>query len=140
MPLESIPIISETVCYSVEKSPDNTGIIFVSKHNNRKKVVAALLDKGEEGFEFIIIDHRGVNVTQFNPETQLMLKNNEQAPLSIERQMEIDTPFGRQMQVRYLYIDERPEGVIVACREGEFLRSLLVSGEKEDLLCFCLAR
>lgn len=139
MPLESIPIISETVCYSVEKSPDNTGIIFVSKHNNRKKVVAALLDKGKI-FEFITIDHRGVNVTQFNPKTRLMLKNNEQAPLSIERQIEIDTPFGRQLQVRYLYNDERPEGVIVACREGEFLRSLLVSGEKEDLLCFCLAR
>ena len=102
MPLESIPIISKTVCYSVEKSPDNTGIIFVSKHNNRKKVVAALLDKGKS-FEFITIDHRGVNVTQFNPKTQLMLKNNEQPPLSIERQMQIDTPFNRQMQVRYLY-------------------------------------
>ncbi len=139
MPLESIPIISKTVCYSVEKSPDNTGIIFVSKHNNRKKVVAALLDKGEEGFEFITIDHRGVNVTQFNPKTQLMLKNNEQAPLSIERQMEIDTPFDRQMQVRFLYTDERPAGIIVACKEEGFLRSLLISGEKEDLLCFCLA-
>lgn len=138
MPLESIPIISETVCYSVEKSPNNTGIIFVSKHNNRKKVVAALLDKGD-CFEFITVDHRGVNVTQYNPKTPLLLKNNEQAPLSIERQMEIDTPFDRQMQVRFLYTDERPAGVIVACKEGGFLRSLLISGEKEDLLCFCLA-
>ncbi len=138
MSLKKIPIISESLCFGVEKSPDNTGIIFVSKQDNRKKVVAALLDKGD-CFEFITIDHRGVNATQFNPKTQLMLKNKEQAPLSIERQMEIDTPFGRQMQVRYLYADERPSGVIVACREGNFLRSLLIGGEKEDMLCFYLA-
>mgnify|MGYP003302007339 CR=1 FL=1 len=139
MPLERIPIISKTVHFSVERSPDDTGIVFVYKQNNRKKVAAMLIDQGQK-FSFVVLDRRGIKVTEFSPETVLMLKSGKPAPLESEQQMEIDTPFGRQLIVRHLYADERPAGVIVACREGDFLTSVLVCGETEDRLCFMLAR
>ena len=138
MPLDKIPIISKTVHFSVERSPDDTGIVFVYKQNNRKKVAAMLIDQGDN-FCFVTIDHRGIYMTEFNPETVLMLKNGKPAPLEAE-QMEVYTPFGRHLLVRHLYADERPAGVIVACREGDFLTSVLVCGETEDRLCFMLAK
>lgn len=138
MLLERIPIISKTVHFSVERSPDDTGIIFTYKQNNRKKVAAMLIDRGES-FDFVTIDSKGINVTEFNPETVLMLKSGKPAPLESE-QMEVYTSFDRCLIVRYLYADERPAGVIVACREGDFLTSVLVCGETEDNLCFMLAR
>lgn len=139
MPLDKIPIISKTVHFSVERSPDDTGIVFVYKQNNRKKVAAMLIDQGAH-FDFVIIDSTGINVTEFNPETVLMLKCGKPAPIESEQQMEVYTPFGRCLIVRYLYADERPAGVIVACREGNFLTSVLVCGETEDRLCFMLAK
>ena len=139
MPLDKIPIISKTVHFSVERSPDDTGIVFVYKQNNRKKVAAMLIDQGDH-FDFVTIDHRGIRVTEFNPETTLMLKCGKPAPIESEQQMEVYTAFGRCLIVRYLYADERPAGVIVACREGDFLTSVLVCGETEDRLCFMLAK
>ena len=138
MPLERIPIISKTVHFSVERSPDDTGIVFTYKQNNRKKVAAMLIDQGDH-FDFVTIDHKGIKVTEFSPETVLMLKSGKPAPLESE-QMEVYTPFDRQLIVRHLYADERPAGVIVACREGDFLTSVLVCGETEDRLCFMLAK
>ena len=98
-----------------------------------------LIDHQGAHFDFVIIDSKGINVTEFNPETVLMLKCGKPAPLEAE-QMEVYTPFGRQLIVRHLYADERPAGVIVACREGDFLTSVLVCGSKDDSLCFMLAK
>ncbi|MBQ9850373.1 MAG: hypothetical protein IJO36_06710 [Clostridia bacterium] len=139
MSLEKIPIISKTVHFSVERSPDDTGIVFTYKQNNRKKVAAMLIDQGDY-FDFVTIDHRGIDMTEFNPETVLMLKSGKPAPLESEQQMEVDTPFGRQLIVRHLYADERPAGVIVACKQDNLLISVLVCGETEDNLCFMLAK
>ena len=97
-----------------------------------------LIDQGDH-FDFVTIDHKGIKVTEFSPETVLMLKSGKPAPLESE-QMEVYTPFDRQLIVRHLYADERPAGVIVACREGDFLTSVLVCGETEDRLCFMLAK
>ncbi len=138
MSLERIPIISKTVHFSVERSPDDTGIVFVYKQNNRKKVAAMLIDQGDH-FDFVTIDLKGIKVTEFSPETVLMLKSGKPAPLESE-QMEVYTPFGRQLIVRHLYADERPAGIIVGCREGDFLTSVLVCGSKDDSLCFMLAK
>lgn len=139
MPLERIPIISKKAIFTVEESPDSTGICFIHKHHGRKRVLAMLIDHQGDYFDFVIIDSKGINVTEFNPETVLMLKSGKPAPLESEQQMEIDTPFGRQLIVRHLYADERPAGVIV-CREGDFLTSVLVCGSKDDSLCFMLAK
>ena len=139
MSLERIPIISKKAIFTVEENPDSTGICFIHKHRGRKRVLAMLIDQGDS-FCFVTTDHRGIDMTEFNPETVLMLKSGKPAPLESEQQMEIDTPFGRQLIVRHLYADERPAGVIVACREGDFLTSVLVCGETEDRLCFMLAK
>ena len=139
MSLERIPIISKKAIFTVEESPDSTGICFIHKHHGRKRVLAMLIDQGDH-FDFVTIDHKGFKLTEFTPETVLMLKCGKPAPLESEQQMEIDTPFGRQLIVRHLYADERPAGVIVACREGDFLTSVLVCGETEDRLCFMLAK
>lgn len=138
MSLERIPIISKKAIFTVEENPDSTGICFIHKHRGRKRVLAMLIDQGDS-FCFVTTDHRGIDMTEFNPETVLMLKSGKPAPLEAE-QMEVYTSFGRQLIVRHLYADERPAGVIVACREGDFLISVLVCGSKDDSLCFMLAK
>ncbi len=138
MSLERIPIISKKAIFTVEENPDSTGICFIHKHRGRKRVLAMLIDQGDS-FCFVTTDHRGIDMTEFNPETVLMLKSGKPAPLEAE-QMEVYTPFGRCLIVRYLYADERPAGIIVACIEGDILTSVLVCGETEDRLCFMLAK
>ena len=100
-----------------------------------------LIDHQGAHFDFVTMDSKGIDVTSFNPETVLMLKETGlPASVESENQMEIDTPFGRKIVVRYLCENEHPAGVIVACREGDFLISVLVCGETEDRLCFMLAK
>ena len=141
MSLERIPIISKKAIFTVEESPDSTGICFIHKHHGRKRVLAMLIDQGDH-FDFVTMDHKGIDLISFNPETVLMLKETG-LPASVEseeNQMIIDTAFGRKIVVRYLCENERPAGVIVACREGDFLISVLVCGSKDDSLCFMLAK
>ena len=141
MSLERIPIISKKAIFTVEESPDSTGICFIHKHHGRKRVLAMLIDHQGDYFDFVTMDsNKGIDVTSFNPETVLMLKCGKPAPIESEQQMEVYTPFGRCLIVRYLYADERPAGVIVGCREGNFLTSVLVCGSKDDSLCFMLAK
>lgn len=54
-----------------------------------------LIDQGDH-FDFVTMDHKGIDVTSFNPETVLMLKETG-LPAAVEyeeNQMIIDTPFG----------------------------------------------
>lgn len=140
MSLERIPIISKKAIFTVEENPDSTGICFIHKHRGRKRVLAMLIDQGDY-FDFVTMDHKGIDVTSFNPETVLLIKETGfPASVESENQMEIDTPFGRKIIVRHLCENERPAGVIVACREGDFLISVLVCGSKDDSLCFMLAK
>ena len=107
MSLERIPIISKKAIFTVEESPDSTGICFIHKHHGRKRVLAMLIDHQGDYFDFVTMDsNKGIDVTSFNPETVLMLKCGKPAPLESEQQMEVYTPFGRHLLVRHLYADD----------------------------------
>lgn len=139
MSLDKIPIISKSKRFCVTKSPDNTAICFMFESEDGSAILNALVSDCGDHFAFATIEPDGIKITEFNPKNRLMLKSGLPAELCTDRQIEVDTPFGRQIQVRYLYANERPSGVIVACREGDFLRSLMLAGEKDGFLCFCLS-
>jgi len=138
--LDKIDIVSDSLVYSVFESPDASGLTFVCRQNNRKKVVAMLIDSEEKGtFYFVRISNKGFNATEFRPKKTLMHKGGQPAPLDCGSQIELTTKYGTELVVRYLFIDERPKGVIVARREGDHLISVLVCGEQDDRLCFMMS-
>lgn len=139
--LDKIDIVSDTLTYSIEKNIDELGFVFICKLNNRKRVVALLLDTGEDDFfNFIRLSDKGVEIMDFRPQNILKHKDGKPAPIECDSQMELTTKFGTKLIVRHLFLDKRQKGIVIARKKEDHLITLLICGEQDDHLCFLMSK
>lgn len=113
MSVDALPIIAESRLYSVEPCTDGSGVrfVWVNSDDGRRKWSAAIIDCGDE-FAIAMASEYGIRMRKFKPTAILRFKNGENAPVDIDKQIEIETPY-RTMVVRYLYSDESPIAVVI---------------------------
>lgn len=112
MSVDALAIVAENRLFAVEPCPDNSGVRFMQTDpDGRRKWTASIIDCGDE-FSLAMGSCDGIRLSTFKPTEILRMQSGKLAPLSVEKQIEIDAPY-RKIIVRYFYNDETPSAVVV---------------------------
>lgn len=139
MSVDALPIIAESRLYSVEPCTDGSGVrfVWVNSDDGCRKWSAAIIDCGNE-FAIAMSSEYGIRLHKFKPTAILRLKNGKNAPVDVNKQIKIETPY-RTMIVRYLHSDESPIAVVVGFLEKDHVRSVALCQANLGSLMFSFA-
>lgn len=112
MSVDALAIVAQNRLFAVERCPDNSGVRFVQTDpDNKRKWSAAIIDCGDE-FALAMGSEDGVRLRTFKPTAIMRMQSGDFAPLSVEKQINIETPY-RTMIVRNLHNDDSPVAVVI---------------------------
>lgn len=113
MSLDALPLLAGNRLFSVEK--DRYGLKFLLTDSAGKRTwSAAITDCGNGEFSIAMASEFGIRMQTFKPTATMRLKNGENAPVKIEKQVESTTPYGNTIIARYLNDDDSPTAIFIA--------------------------
>lgn len=128
--------------YYVEACPDGLGVRFIEgTHGNDGHCIALIADGGKNRFFYAARGENGVNINEFCPSVQLLLRNGEEAPIEFDGpEVEAITKFGKRIVCRPLCRGKK-NGVVVAYHEldDDVLWSIAMISAPDNRLLVSLA-
>lgn len=140
MPVDALAIVAGNRLFSIERCPDNSGVRFVlTEPGGKRKWSAAIIDCGDE-FALAMGSEDGIRLRTFTPSAILRTQSGKNAPLSDDKQINIETPY-RTMIVRNLHSDDSPVAVVVGYidKDDGIVRSVALCQANCGSLMFSLA-
>lgn len=144
MRVDALPIVAEDRLFSVEATPDNSGVqfIWVNAEDGKRRWTAAIFDCGDV-FSIANRSEFGIRLHKFSPTAVLRLSSGKNAPIDVgsRKQLEVESPYGKKLVVRYVDSSEMPTAVVVGYIDEEIgvVRSVALICSKFSLLKFSLA-
>lgn len=136
-----IKFISKNKEYYVEACPDGLGVRFMEGTPGHSTCIALIADGDKNRFFFTARGENGLNIHEFMPSVQLLLRNGEEAPIEFDGpEVETITKFGKKIVCRPLCRGKK-NGVVIAYLEpdDDILWSIAMVSAPDDRLLVSLA-
>ena len=124
MSVKQIDIYNDVLSFCVEPNPDNSGVRVMQNVDEGYNWILTIIDNGD-GFAISNFAPDGrLNLRNFNPKNRLLNIDGTMPPLEIDKQIEVNTPYGKKMIVRDLNPNHPNAGAVIAYSDGVCLYSV----------------
>lgn len=138
--VERIDITSENISFYIEANPDNSGVRFLQETPNGRSVWVATIVANENNFSFATLKPNGIIVHNFSPFSRMVSSDGYAPPLTVNNQIEVKTPFKKEIVVRNVDPNDTSKGAIVGFSDGVCLWNVAFAQVQNDSLSVGLAK